>query len=54
MPDNDPNYPVPGDHPNPDHKWNKDRELFIQNLKTDDAEEYMKRNLDNNEEIDEY
>ena len=29
MPDADPNYPIPGEHPNPDHKWNQDREQFI-------------------------
>ena len=37
LPDNDPNYPVPGPHPNPYHKWNQDREELIQNLKTDAA-----------------
>ena len=54
MPDNDPNYPFPGDHPDPNNRWNMDRELFIRNLRTDAAEEYMNRVLDNREEIDEY
>ena len=26
MPDADKNYPFPGEHPDPDHKWNKDRD----------------------------
>ena len=54
MPANDPNYPIPGEHPDPDHKWNKDREGLIQGLKTDPYEEYLRRNPNNREEIDEY
>ena len=32
MPEDDPNTPVPGLHPDLDHSWNVDRKLYIENL----------------------
>ena len=32
MPRNDPEHPMPGDHPKKEHKWNTDREGYYMDI----------------------
>ena len=43
MPENDPSVPMPGEHEDPNHEWNVNRDRYIQSMVVDPDEEKFKQ-----------